>query len=280
VQGHRGELQQVILNLIRNAADAMKGITYRPRVLTVKSEAQPPNNVLISIADSGSGIDPKDIAQVTGSAIKVMTADAGYAYAKVFGGLEMRGIEALIPTKAEPIRSKVPLRRFRYDAKHDHVKCPRGKILRSNKAKIRHGRFFASKARDCAGCDLAALCLSPGRVTKAVVIVHEYPALLRARRRRERWTEQDYCLYQRHRWRSEGFHGEAKTWHGLARAVRRGLANMRIQSFLTAAAVNLKRLAAAFLALIFTIPSERLGRPSANWSTTERNSNMMADFLA
>jgi hypothetical protein len=47
-------------------------------------------------------------AQVTGSAIKVMTADAGYAYAKVFGGLEARGIEAIIPTKAEPIRSKVP----------------------------------------------------------------------------------------------------------------------------------------------------------------------------
>jgi hypothetical protein len=84
------------------------------------------------------------------------------------------------------------------------------------------------------------------------VIVHDYPALLRARRRRERWSEEDDRLYRRHRWRSEGFHGEAKTWHGLARAVRRGLENMRIQSFLTAAAINLKRLAAALLALIRT----------------------------
>ena len=57
-------------------------------------------------------------------------------------------------------------------------------------------------------------------------------------------------LYRRHRWRSEGFHGEAKGWHGLARAVRRGLRNMRIQAFLTAAAVNLKRLAAALVALL------------------------------
>ena len=64
VQGHRGELQQVILNLIRNAADAMKDITYRPRVLTVKSETQPPNDVLISISDSGTGIDPKDIGHI------------------------------------------------------------------------------------------------------------------------------------------------------------------------------------------------------------------------
>ena len=45
-------------------------------------------------------------------------------------------------------------------------------------------------------------------------------------------SEADARLYQRHRWLSEGFHGEAKAWHGLARAVRRGLANMRIQAFL------------------------------------------------
>jgi signal transduction histidine kinase len=64
VQGHRGELQQVILNLVRNAADAMKDITYRPRVLTVKSEIQPRNDVLISVADSGTGIDPKDIDNI------------------------------------------------------------------------------------------------------------------------------------------------------------------------------------------------------------------------
>jgi IS5 family transposase len=83
-----------------------------------------------------------------------------------------------------------------------------------------------------------------------VVVSDDHPALLRACRRRLRWSEEDRRLYQRHRWRSEGFHGEAKTWHGLARAVRRGLQNMRIQALLTAAAINLKRLAAALLALL------------------------------
>jgi transposase len=81
-------------------------------------------------------------AATTGAPIGTVTADAGYAYAKVFAGLEARAIISVIPTKAEPIRSKVPLRRFRYDAKHDQVKCPRGKILRPNKARIDHGRFF------------------------------------------------------------------------------------------------------------------------------------------
>lgn len=191
-------------------------------------------------------------AETTGQAVGTATADAGYAYAKVYGGLELRGIDAVIPAKAEPIRSPVPLRRFRYDARHDIVKCPRGRILQPTR-RVPHGRFFYSKARDCAACDLAALCLSKGRVNKAVVISDDYPALLRARRRRERWSAEDQRLYQRHRWRSEGFHGEAKTWHGLARAVRRGLGNMRIQAFLTAAAVNLKRLAAALLRLLIRL---------------------------
>lgn len=191
-------------------------------------------------------------ATTTGVAIKTATADAGYAYAKVFGGLERRQIEAVIPPKAEPIRSPVPMRRFRYDAKHDILKCPRGKKLKLRRP-VKHGRFFTSRAADCKRCSLASLCLSKGRVSKAIVVGEDYPALLRARRRRERWSEEDRHLYQRHRWRSEGYHGEAKTWHGLARAVRRGLSNMKIQAYLTAAAVNLKRLAAALLAFLLLI---------------------------
>ena len=136
------------------------------------------------------------------------------------------------------------MRRFRHDAKNDVLKCPRGKILRPQRP-VKHGRFFRSRARHCRRCDLAALRLSKGRSNKAVVVGDPYPALLRARRRRARWTDEDHRLCQRHLWRSEGCHGEAKTWHGLARAVRRGLANMRIQAFLTATAVNLERLAAA-----------------------------------
>ena len=191
-------------------------------------------------------------AEMTGAPIATVTADAGYAYGKIFGGLEDRNIAAVIPTKAEPIRSPVPLRRFRYDAKHDIVKCPRGKVLRPGKP-VKHGRFFHSRSRDCSRCDLKALCISKGRMTKSVVIGDHHPALLRARRRRDRWSAEDDRLYQRHRWRSEGYHGEAKTWHGLARAVRRGLQNMRIQAFLTAAAVNLKRLAGAILATLLSM---------------------------
>jgi transposase len=195
-------------------------------------------------------------AITTGRKVETVTADAGYAYGKVYGDLERRGIDPVIPAKAEPIRSAVPLRRFRYDAKHDLLRCPRGKVLRPSRC-VEHGRFFYSKARDCSRCSLAVLCLSKGRTNKAVVVSDDYPALLRARRRRLRWGKKEQRLYQRHRWRSEGFHGEAKTWHGLARAVRRGLHNMRIQALLTAAAINLKRLAAALLSFLQMAPACR-----------------------
>ena len=204
--------------------------------------------------NEGDLIEPQvdAVQEIADRTISTVTADAGYAYGKVYGGLERRGIDPLIPAKREPIKSRVPLRRFRYDARHDIVKCPRGKVLRPGRP-VKHGRFFYSRARDCARCRLKGDCLSKGRLNKAVVIGNDYPALLRARRRHARWTTQDRRLYQRHRWRSEGFHGEAKTWHGLGRAVRRGLDNMKIQAYLTAAAINLKRLAAAALAVLRAI---------------------------
>ena len=192
------------------------------------------------------------VAATTGIAIKTITADQGYAYGKVYGALERRKIDPVIPAKKEPIRNRVPLRRFRYDARHDILKCPKGRILRPTR-RVEHGRFFYSKAKDCRSCSMRGDCLSPGRVNKAVVVSDDHAALVRARRRKDRWSDEDVRLYQRHRWRSEGFHGEAKCWHGLARAIRRGLQNMRVQAFLTAMAVNLKRLAAAMAMILAAV---------------------------
>lgn len=205
-------------------------------------------------ANEGDHVLPQvdAVAAATGVAVEVVTADQGYAYGKVYGGLERRGVDPIIPAKKEPIRSRVPLRRFRYDALHDTLKCPQGRRLHPQRRE-KHGRFFYSKAAECRGCPIRGDCLSPGRANKAVIVSDDHPALLRARRRKERWSEPDARLYRRHRWRSEGFHGEAKTWHGLARAVRRGLRNIRIQAFLTAAAVNLKRLAAVLAAVLLAL---------------------------
>src|SRR5262249_9456457 len=98
-----------------------------------------------------------------------------------------------------------------------HTAMPRGKILRPTR-RVERGRFFYSRAHDCSRCLLASLCLFKGRAIKAVTMSDDHPALLRARRRRLRWVEKERRLYRRHQCRSEGYHGEAKIWHRLARA--------------------------------------------------------------
>ena len=59
VLGDRVQLQQVLLNLIINAMEAMSSITDRARVLTVRSERrEAPETIAIAVRDSGVGLDP------------------------------------------------------------------------------------------------------------------------------------------------------------------------------------------------------------------------------
>jgi PAS domain S-box-containing protein len=57
--GDRVQLQQVILNLLRNAADAMSTIDDRPRELVIRTERDEGNQVRLSVKDSGIGFAPQ-----------------------------------------------------------------------------------------------------------------------------------------------------------------------------------------------------------------------------
>jgi signal transduction histidine kinase len=57
-------LQQVLLNLIANAVDAMVSVTDRDRVLKVTSATQYPSRVLITIEDSGPGVESENIERI------------------------------------------------------------------------------------------------------------------------------------------------------------------------------------------------------------------------
>ena len=113
--------------------------------------------------------------------------------------------------------------------------------------RTKRGWVYRARTKDCRNCLLRSRCISATANVRVILISEGYESLLRARRKRRRWDRQACLTYKRHRWRVEGIHGEAKTQHGLRRAVRRGLANVAIQVYLTAAVMNLKRLAALLL---------------------------------
>jgi PAS domain S-box-containing protein len=64
VRGDRVQLQQVMLNLIINAIEAMNGIKARPRELTIVSASDGPDTVSVEVRDSGTGLDPEHAAHL------------------------------------------------------------------------------------------------------------------------------------------------------------------------------------------------------------------------
>jgi signal transduction histidine kinase len=61
VDGNRNQLQQVILNLVHNALEAMDATTDRSRVLRVKTQQHGGDAITVAVQDSGPGIDPKKL---------------------------------------------------------------------------------------------------------------------------------------------------------------------------------------------------------------------------
>ena len=61
VDGNRNQLQQVILNLVHNAVEAMDATTDRSRVLRVKTQQHGGDAIAVAVQDSGPGIDPKKL---------------------------------------------------------------------------------------------------------------------------------------------------------------------------------------------------------------------------
>jgi signal transduction histidine kinase len=58
VTGDRVQLQQVILNLILNASEAMGAVTDRPRELLIRTERDEDDRVRLTVKDAGVGFSP------------------------------------------------------------------------------------------------------------------------------------------------------------------------------------------------------------------------------
>jgi signal transduction histidine kinase len=64
VPGDRVQLQQVVLNLILNAVDAMSSVEAGTRDLLISTRKTQANGIFVAVRDSGPGIDPDHVERV------------------------------------------------------------------------------------------------------------------------------------------------------------------------------------------------------------------------
>jgi hypothetical protein len=178
---------------------------------------------------------------------EAVCADAAYANGSNRAALEERGVRLVSPPKKPRTYTKTDyftIESFTYDHRRDEFVCPGGRALRyagGVKHRPDRRRYRASQT-DCRRCALKAQCTRAPRRELKVGVHHAALARLRA----DSTTVSFQRLYRSRAPAIEGVFGEAKQWHGLRRAWRRGLRKMRVQSLLIAAAINFKRLIAAF----------------------------------
>jgi signal transduction histidine kinase len=59
VPGDRVQLQQVILNLLQNASEAMSGVDERPREVVIRTAREEGDRVRVTVQDAGVGLEPR-----------------------------------------------------------------------------------------------------------------------------------------------------------------------------------------------------------------------------
>jgi hypothetical protein len=180
---------------------------------------------------------------------EAVCADAAYGSGRNYVALAERGIRLVSPPpKAKTYTGDAyfTVVDFEYDETDDMFICPAGKELKYLSTEKKRGRrIYRAQRSACRECPLKSQCTRSNRRAVKVSAYHGGLVKLRADSKTDSFRQ----LYRRRAPVIEGVFGEAKQWHGLRRAWRRGLSKMRVQCLLIAAVINFKRLAAVFAAL-------------------------------
>lgn len=199
-------------------------------------------------AEGGEAVAAVDQAvEQAGIKPKVVCADSAYASGENSAAFEARGIRFVSPPRLPRNGTGTryfTIEDFTYDESRDIFICPRGQILRNVGKMAGHPdrRKYRASTLSCRNCDLKPHCTVAAQRCVNVSIHHASLVRLRADCKTESFRQ----LYRSRAPAIEGVFAEAKQWHGLGRAWRRGLAKMRIQCILIAAVINLKRLSSLF----------------------------------
>src|SRR5262245_32035616 len=81
VEGHAGQLRQVIFNLLHNAIEAMNTTPDRNRLVRVTTELRGSDAVAVAMEDSGPGIDPEKLDRIFTAFVTTKTQGMGLGLA-------------------------------------------------------------------------------------------------------------------------------------------------------------------------------------------------------
>jgi transposase len=170
-----------------------------------------------------------------GSSPEAVCADGAYGSGLNAWEMEQRHIRLVAPPpKAKTYTGNkfFTVEAFGYDESRDVFVCPAGKLLKHV--------YTEQERAGCKVCPLKSQCTRDrGRSVK---VTSHHAALVRLRA--DSKTDDFKRLYRSRAPVIEGVFAEAKQWHGLSRAWRRGLRKMRVQCLLVAAIINFKRVMA------------------------------------
>jgi len=186
-----------------------------------------------------------DVSEHLGSSPDTICADAAYGSGHNAHSTEERDIRLVSPPQKPKTYTGdkyFTVEDFEFDEASDKFICPAGNDLKYVRTEKERGRrIYHAKRSDCRACGLRSQCTKSER--RAVKVTRYHGSLVRLRA--DSKTDSFKQLYRQRSPVIEGVFAEAKQWHGLGRAWRRGLTKMRVQCLLIAAVINYKRLGVA-----------------------------------
>ena len=183
-----------------------------------------------------------------GIEIEAVSVDSAYDTALIHKEVEERGLTIYTPKKDTSDNSKTEYKRddFVYDEDADNFTCPQGEkltlrtLMRSESGVYRE---YRADTKTCKTCPYRDKCLAPSKNSRKIY-VNIFQHIVDKHHEADGSAEYNDALRKRQIW-CEGTFAAQKARHNLGQMFRRGLRAAADHCFLSACAVNLKRLVKA-----------------------------------
>ncbi len=181
--------------------------------------------------------------------IDEVIADRAYGVGQIIAVLEKEGIKNFIPlfSTRSGSSSKTILPDFQYDTEKNVYICPAQKELKPGKIYPEDYVIYFSSTKNCRDCPLKNDCKATQKKGKEIrTITRHIHFDLFQKVLKEMETDIFKKKLAERLWKIEGVMNELKNYHGMFKAKYRGLNNVQIQAYMTAIAINIKRIVFLF----------------------------------